>query len=161
MSGPFAPDGSLLWDETPDGCCVCQHVLEWSIPSLTGEIRTCPRCGIVNVRTQSGRANRPERLAIYHEYDGDPYDPRQAGGRQGALVRAAEQQRLEVQLALDAGEITEAEAATRRRRITRLLNASATALRQAKRTALNALIDEERAIRRRLDADAGAAPRAR
>jgi len=61
------------------GCYVCMLKLDFPpAPPETVEV-ICPRCGIANVLTQSGRTNRPERMAIYRKYDGDLYSKRTDG----------------------------------------------------------------------------------
>lgn len=55
-------------------CYVCEAALPVANDPPARSLVVCSVCGIRNVITQNGRANRPERLAIYHKYDGDPYD---------------------------------------------------------------------------------------
>jgi hypothetical protein len=85
----------LKYEDAKLGCYVCTLGLDFPLGLPETIEVVCPRCGITNVLTQSGRTNRPERMAIYRKYDGDLYSKATGGlinnspsERRGELERA-------------------------------------------------------------------------
>lgn len=130
-------------------CYVCQLALSFPATRSAGVETTCPRCGIRNVLTTSGRANRPERIAIYLKYDGDPYNRNQPSLR--SKMEAAFASELEkLQTDRDRGVIDAAAYRSAYGRFSRRREKERTALERAKRDELDPLLKEEQAIRERL-----------
>ncbi len=131
-------------------CYVCQSPLPFPEPVQVDTRMECPRCGILNVVTNTGRTNRPERLEIYKRYNGDLYD-RSNVGLVGELYASIDAELKDLrdkkkQNLVDLKDYKRSYAQICRRREKMLAELDA-----QKNAELHGLRVEEKAIRKKLD----------